>query len=207
MEWCFQWTFDCVNTYVPIATAIGSLATAVMVAILYSQTIINKKQLAEQQQDLVVSNFALIANEIDDAIARACRNVMYNSHNLIIELSAHYERRIERQDLYDLNEIAKYTAGIYEKVGFLLENNKYIKEKILNSHGFTIGRLWVIIQPLITTWQRHDHVGAYDHFGCLGRESYRRDTNRIDDFIEHNYNQNPMPVTPRRLVLLQCTYY
>jgi len=88
-----------------IITAAGSVATAIAVFLLY-------KQIKSQKQELVLTNFSTISNHIDDIRARSCRKILYNSHNDLERLVANYPEKSKDKELDELNEVAKYTAGI-----------------------------------------------------------------------------------------------
>lgn len=186
---CAEFTNDCYITWT-------SLGIAFMTSIgLFISYWINRKQLQTQTEQLISSNFIFILEHIDKGLTKTARNVLYNSHKSLQRLVEDYNSKRTSQELEDLNEIAKYTAGIYEKIGLILNRNEELRQMLLDSHGFTIGRLWIILQPLHETWKKEDHIGDFVEFKKLGVTSYKNHKFKtmIDTFIQENYMKDRFP--------------
>ena len=72
----------------------------------------------------------------------------------------------------------------------MLEQDKHMKSLIIKNHGFTIARLWKIIEPLHEEWKRKDHVLDYTGFKELGEKSLEEFEKPVDVFIKENYNKS-----------------
>jgi hypothetical protein len=162
-----------------------------MAVVLFITLLINNKQLGNQKQQLEVSNYAIVFKQFDHPHAKAARRVIYRSHDQICKLVKNYKEKDEDEVLDAINETAKYIVGIYDSIWFLVKDNKDLKMKLITHHGFTMGRLWKILQGLHQTWRDNDIVRDYVGFKELGKKSYESEENKkdIDKFYEENYKK------------------
>lgn len=150
MEWCYQWTLDCVNTYVPITTAIGSLVT-VIVLIFIIRTFRNDKK------QLFISNFSEITNHIGDEITKEYRRwITYDKDKM--KLLADFINAYG-EDYYDkpawerlkYDEIEKacwHLISRYDRVGVILAQDKNLKKQFLDYHREPIISIWKSLSNL-----------------------------------------------------------
>jgi hypothetical protein len=102
------------------------------------------------------------------------------------ELLENYEKKDERSYLVELNESAIRTVSTYSSLGFILKRDKKLARDVIDFHGFTIGKLWMVVEPLHKLWLEHDFQEGYEYFDILGKTSYEdlRFKNKIDQFME-----------------------
>ena len=159
-----------------IVATIGVGATAIMAYVLV-------KTLRSNQKGLLVSNFSVITNYTGDETTRQNRRIIYNSTKQMSELLQKYPNLDDK--LKDLNESAKQISAIYNRVGFLLKQDSKLEEQILDYHGFTIGIMWKMIEPLHDTWKEKDKTLDYKEFKNIGEKGYVKFSTDIDKFIQN----------------------
>ena len=93
-----------------------------------------------------------------------------------------------KEDLQKLNDAAKQISAMYERVGFLLDQDSEIEEKILEYQGFTLGIMWKMIEPLNNTWKEKDKSLDNKQFKRIGEKAYEKFPNEIDKFIQNKKN-------------------
>lgn len=147
------------------------------------------KQTKIQKVQLETSNYLAIFQQLDTPLSKASRRVIYHSHEYICELVKDYSKKDESPILDAVNEIARYMAGIYDSIWFLVKDNKELREKLIVHHGLTMGRQWKILQGLHQTWIDKDYVRAYVGFRELGIRSYDKNKDDVERYFENNYKK------------------
>lgn len=173
-----------------IITAIGSVATAVMVGILWKSFNNQKQQTKHLGNQVLVSNFSTLTNYTGNEKTRMARRVLYNNYKskFVDSVLEHYPKLTDDEDL--MNEWAKYVGAIYNRVGFLLQQDKKLKDKIIEYHGFTIGLIWKIFEPFNRIWIEKDNSKPYNEFSCLGSVCYFKWKELIDTNLEEKKKRN-----------------
>ena len=163
--------------WVPTLTAIGSIATAIIAGVLVST-------LRSQKKQLLVSNFEKIIDYIGSELSRKNRRIIYNSQNSMKKLLEKYPD-IDDEKLMELQEASKQVCAVYDRVGFLLKQDKTLEEKIVEWHGFTTGIMWKILEPIREKWKEKDKALDYQGFDFVGDKSYCVYKNEIKDYIKN----------------------
>ena len=164
------------NLFFQIITALGAIATAIAVWYLV-------KSFQSNQKGLLVSNFSVITDYIGNEITRKNRRILYNSTKQMDELLKTYPNH--KEDLQKLNDAAKQISAMYDRVGFLLDQDSDIEGKILEYQGFTLGIMWKMIEPLHNTWKEKDKALDYKQFKRIGEKAYAQYSTEIDQFIQN----------------------
>lgn len=182
-----EWYLDPV-----VWTAIGSIGTFIAAIGVIITLGINKKESKNQEDQLFTANYSLILQQIDSEKAKACRKVLYNAHFGIQKLLDDYSSKKHDNRLHDLNEVAKYTTGIYDAIFFLIDGNEKLRNRLIKHHGFTMGRLWLILKDIHEDWKQYDGLLDYKGFVSLCKESYENldFKDKIDEFYNDHYLLN-----------------
>src|SRR3989442_15391434 len=109
-SWYASWHWGDVPTWI--------LAIATPVSIFYGLRMA-KKQLEKQTEQALTEHYSAIITQMDMPNAKNSRRILYRSHSLMAKLVKDYSNR-GTSVLDDLNEVARYTAGIYDGMYFLL---------------------------------------------------------------------------------------
>lgn len=165
--------------------AAGAVGTAISVLFL-------RKSVSSQKKQLLVSNFVAMIDYIGDKESRENRRRLYRHYEskLMRELIEKYPEQPADSDLNKLNEAARQIGGIYNRVGFLLQQDKELKEKMINFHGFTMGVLWKIVEPLHNSWQKTDQSKGHLEFKEIGEESYCEWKEKINKYLAIKKEKN-----------------
>ena len=173
--------------WVPILTAFGAIATSVMAIVLVFT-------LRSHKQQLVVSNFRTIMDFIGNAETRTNRQIIMRRKDLMDKVLEHYPHIKNDKELDDFNESAKQVCAMYERVGFLLKQDKGLAEKIIEWQGFTTGIMWKLLQPIMDKWIEKDKSLNYRSFDFVGDGSYCLYKKEINEWLENrakNMGINP----------------
>lgn len=176
-------------TQLPAVKNLVVVATILTPIVLFITLLIFNRQLRNQELELAVSNYNTVFQRFDHPISKAARRVIYRSHNHICSLEKNYGQKNTNEILDSVNEAAKYIAGIYDSIYFLVRDNPKLEQKLLEHHGLTMGRLWKVLQGLHQTWINEDFVGGYVGFRTLGSKSYTRNKEAVEQYLENNYKK------------------
>ena len=166
MDWCFQRALDCVNTYIPIVSAGGSIATAVALIFIIWTFKNNRKQ-------LFISNFSEITSHIGDDDTKKYRGwFKYDNEKkrLLAEFIEKYDKDYynkpieERKKFVEIEKACRHLASRYDRVGVLLDNDERIREKFYDYHKEAILQAWDALKPLL------NKRGGYKYFQKMGEE-------------------------------------
>lgn len=173
-------------------TAIGSIATAVVAGIIGFTLWILRKQSGHLEKQVLVSNFTSLTDYIGNEITRKNRQVLYRYYEspLLAELIEKYDDIDDKSDLKQINESFKQIGAMYERVGFLLQQDKDLEEKFIKHHGFSMGIMWRIFQKMNDVYKQKDKAKGYTDFEWVGEKSYKQWKKQIDEFLEVKKNQN-----------------
>ena len=174
--------------------AIGTLITAGTIVGLIWTVLLQKKQ-------LLVSNFEVITNYIGSEKTRYARRIMIKHYESPISnnffqgfpIESEIDNARTNNEFDDYNEWGKYIGAIYSRVSFLLLQDKGLKEKFIEHHGYTIGIMWIMYKPFMQMWETHDAIKKYKDFKEIGEFCYCNEKPDIDKFLEkkkeHNKNR------------------
>jgi len=167
-----------VEFWIPTLTAIGAIATAAM-AIVLAYTLYGNKQ------QLVVSNFIAIMNFTGSDESRKNRRIVMRGYNIMNELLEKYPKIQKNEKLDDFNESCKQVCAMYERMGFLLQQNRELNEKIINWQGFTTGIMWKLLKPIMEKWEEKDKALHYRSFDFVGDQSYYIWKKEINEWLKN----------------------
>ena len=173
--------------WVPTLTAFGAIATSVMVIVLVFT-------LRRHKQQLIVSNFKTIMDFIGNDETRKNRRIIMKRNDLMDKILEQYPNIQNDEELDDFNESAKQVCAMYERVGFLLKQDKGLAEKIIEWQGFTTGIMWKLLQPIMEKWIEKDKALNYRSFDFVGDRSYCLYKKEINEWLENrekNMGVNP----------------
>ncbi|MCH7560142.1 MAG: hypothetical protein IIC67_02025 [Thaumarchaeota archaeon] len=94
------------------------------------------------------------------------------------------------QEFDEYNEWAKYIGSIYNRVSFLLQQDKRLQDKIIEYHGFTTGIMWIMFKPFMEMWQDEDKIKAYSEFKKIGNLCSCEWKGDITKFLSEKVEQN-----------------
>lgn len=142
------------------------------------------------QKFLIIKSFAVLVSDLASDTVRHDRNILFKQSKEMNELLENYDKKDEHPGLVELDEAAIRTASTYDSLGFILKKDNKLAKEVIDFHGFTIGKIWMIIEPLHKVWKERDYQG-FDYFYIIGRASYEdpRFKNKIDQFME-KYRKN-----------------
>ncbi len=173
------------------------------------------RTLKTHDNQLFVSNFTAITNDIGSDLTKECRALLYHSKDLIDKLEANPEintKKLSRYNIKDnvmlarklaydddvklraLLEVIKYIASTYNRVGMLIEKDSKLKKEIMDYHGFVIGKMWIITETVVkqqNNWERgykyfkKAYDDAYNQYFWIEFKKFRRER------IEKNTNNLP----------------
>ena len=136
--------------------------TLIIAVVLASIAIVKAYQLLKQHNEsILLQTFETITEYIDNQEVLDNRKIVYSAHEnwevLIKEFPSCTNDTIEninhKENIYkQINHAAWKTAVAYDRVGFLLEQNKHLEEKIIEFHGITILKIYIIIKGLMIKW-------------------------------------------------------
>ena len=178
-----------IATFIVASVAIGTLYVS------YTNT---KKQLEQTkksnenlEKQILVSNFSIITNYTGDRETRKNRRILYKYYSspLMKKLLEDYPNHVGKE-LNILNESLKQIGAMYERVGFLLEENPKLKPKFIEYHGFTMGVMWKFFEKLNDLNIVKDKSKGYTYFERIGSDSYSKWEPKIKQFLEEKQNQN-----------------
>lgn len=184
---------------------IADIATPITAIVLFITVLIFRGQSKNQELQLAASNYSIIFDRFDDPIAKAARRIIYRSHARICKLESNYQEKNKDVVLDSVNEVAKYIASVYDSIYVLVKDNKPLEAKLIEHHGFTMGRLWKVLQGLHQTWINNDSVGAYVGFKTLGVKSCKdKERNeRIEKWFTEYHKTEKDPISTVDITLLK----
>lgn len=162
----------------------GSIATAFTVGIL-AWSVLN------QRKQLLVSNFEVITNYIGSEKTRYARRILMKHYDS--EISKEFFKKFSKetsQEFDEYNEWVKYIGSIYNRVGFLLQQDKKLRNKIIDYHGFTIGIMWIMFKPFMEMWQEEDKIKEYSEFKEIGDLCFCEWKDDVKKFLAKKSEQN-----------------
>lgn len=145
-----------------------------------------RKQTNHTEKQLLVSNFATIIDYIGNEDTRQNRRVLYNNFQKMQILLSKYPDIRNDEELVELQETAKQISAMYDRVGFLLEQDEELEEKIIDFHGFTIAIVWKLVQPIHKKWIEKDKALEYLRFKKIGEKAYQKFKEETDIWLENN---------------------
>jgi len=89
------------------------------------------------------------------------------------------------EELDNFNESAKQVCSMYERVGFLLKQDKGLAEKIIDWQGFTTGIMWKLLQPIMDKWKEKEKALNYRSFDFVGDRSYCLYKKEINEWLQN----------------------
>jgi len=166
-------------------TALGTFATTTTVVILIWTVSTQKKQ-------LLVSNFEVITNYTGDLLTRQNRGILYKIYDspIMKKLLQQYPNIEDDKELTKLSESLKQISAMYERVGFLVSEDRNLEIKYLEYHGFTTALMWKIFEPFDNVINEKDKSKGYTFFRRLGEKSYHRWKTSVDDYLREKSIRN-----------------
>jgi len=170
---------------------ISAIATTIMALVVGITIIFHTIQTSALKSQTLVANFSVITNYTGDPETRKNRRVLYKYYGapLMDKLLVTYPNLVEKE-VRILNESMKQIGAMYERVGFLLQENRDLKWKFIEYHGFTMGVMWKIFEPLDNKNQIQEKSKGYSYFQKIGMDSYSRWNSKVDTFLTEKQNQN-----------------
>ena len=178
---------DWLDFWVPTLTAFGAIATAIMAIVLVFT-------LRRHKQQLIVSNFRTIMDFIGNDETRKNRRIIMGRNDLMDKVLKQYPNIQNDEELDGFNESAKQVCDMYERVGFLLKQDKGLAKEIIDWQGFTTGIMWKLLQPIMDKWIEKDKALNYRSFDFVGDGSYCLYKKEINEWLENrekNQEGNP----------------
>jgi len=169
---------DWLDFWVPTLTAFGAIATSVMVIVLVFT-------LRRHKQQLIVSNFRTIMEYIGNDVTRKHRQIIMRRNDLMDKVLEQYPYIQNDKELDNFNESARQVCDMYERVGFLLKQDKGLAEKIIEWQGFTTGIIWKLLKPIMDKWKEKDKALNYRSFDFVGDRSYCLWKKEINEWLEN----------------------
>ena len=172
--------------------AIGSVGTLIMAMVIAITLIIQVRQTNILNNQTLVSNFSVLTNYTGDPETRKNRGVLYKFYEskLMERLCQDYPHIEYDKKLGILKGAIKQIGAMYERVGFLLEENKRLRWKFIEYHGFTMGIMWDIFKPFNILNKEKDKAKGYTYFEKIGNDSYNRWYPEIKEFLDEKRKQN-----------------
>ena len=170
------------NTIIAFVSISAAIVTAIFLIISFMK----------QKQQLLVNNFIAITEYIGNDKTRTSRRVLYKAYGskIIKKLVSKYPDIDDDEKLTKLNEAYKQIGAMYERVGFLVLQNKELKEKIIEHHGFTMGIMWKIFEQMNKVYKEKEKAKGYTDFARIGDKSYCEWKDKINPFLENKKIQN-----------------
>ena len=170
---------------------VSAIATMIMAFVIGITIIFHVMTVNTLKSQTFVANFSVITNYTGDTETRKNRRVLYKYYRsqLMTQLLEAYPN-FKGEELTLLNESLKQIGAMYERVGFLLQENKELKWKFIEYHGFTMGIMWKIFEPLNTKNIDKEKSKGYSYFQKIGTESYSRWQGKIDEFLTEKQRDN-----------------
>ena len=170
---------------------VSAIATMIMAFVIGITIIFHVMTVNTLKSQTFVANFSVITNYTGDTETRKNRRVLYKYYRsqLMTQLLEVYPN-FKGKELIFLNESLKQIGAMYERVGFLLQENKELKWKFIEYHGFTMGIMWKIFEPLNIKNIDKEKAKGYSYFKKVGTESYARWHGKIDEFLTVKQRDN-----------------
>ena len=170
MEW--------LNFWVPTLQAIGAIGVAGTAIILVYTLYYHKQQ-------IIISNFNSIIEFTGNKETRENRRIVMQGYKMMKKYLDAYPNIKDDQKLKDFHESCKQVCSSYERMGFLLQQNKGLKEKIIKWQGFTTGIMWKLLKPAMKKWEEDDKALPYKSFDFIGDSSYCEYKKEINEWLEN----------------------
>ena len=171
-------------SFIDLITAIGSIATAITVVFLW-------KSFDSQKKQLLVSNYDVLTDYIGSEKTRYARRILTKHYESPISKTFFEKFPLEtNQEFDEYNEWGKYIGAIYSRVSFLLSQDKELKAKFIEHHGYTLGIMWIMYKPFMEMWEKHDAIKEYKEFKKMGTFCYEKEEELIKKFLVKKIEQN-----------------